>query len=366
MQKARGHAGSVLAEPPRSHRSRARGFRFSVLPWTGFFPPFGRPTGFAIGRHRVLSLAGRSPRIQAGFHVPDPTRVPTRAIAVVAYGTLTRCGAVFQRTSARRRRSLNRRPHDPAGFRRRFRLVPVRSPLLGESRLLSLPPGTEMFQFPGLYAGIPGSLPAGRLPRTSRSLRRPLLRMTPRHPPRALMGLTTPTRPRDPAPPGGRRRIRPPYGRGRPRSPRPRPRLSGARAASERSLDQQGVTFVDELVPLPHFWLCDERPNCQETGRPRASPRRRAIFMARRAADSFRVAPVWPLARGRDSRVGRLPRPAPSGGRGDGHVRAALGAALRREAAGRVLVLRGRWPRGSSSPACSPASGRRRRSIVVA
>ena len=32
----------------------------------------------------------------------------------------------------------------------RFRLSPVRSPLLRGSRLLSLPPGTEMFQFPGL------------------------------------------------------------------------------------------------------------------------------------------------------------------------------------------------------------------------
>src|ERR687883_48452 len=31
---------------------------------------------------------------------------------------------------------------------RRFRLIPVRSPLLGESRLISFPPGTEMFQFP--------------------------------------------------------------------------------------------------------------------------------------------------------------------------------------------------------------------------
>jgi hypothetical protein len=30
----------------------------------------------------------------------------------------------------------------------RFRLFPVRSPLLGESRLLSSPRGTEMFQFP--------------------------------------------------------------------------------------------------------------------------------------------------------------------------------------------------------------------------
>ena len=31
---------------------------------------------------------------------------------------------------------------------RRFRLFPVRSPLLGESQLLSFPAGTEMFHFP--------------------------------------------------------------------------------------------------------------------------------------------------------------------------------------------------------------------------
>ena len=38
----------------------------------------------------------------------------------------------------------------PAGLTyRRFGLVPVRSPLLGESRLLSVPPGTEMVHFPG-------------------------------------------------------------------------------------------------------------------------------------------------------------------------------------------------------------------------
>ena len=32
--------------------------------------------------------------------------------------------------------------------RRRFRLFPVRSPLLGKSSFLSFPAGTEMFQFP--------------------------------------------------------------------------------------------------------------------------------------------------------------------------------------------------------------------------
>ena len=33
-----------------------------------------------------------------------------------------------------------------------FRLVPVRSPLLGESQLISFPEGTEMFQFPSFAA----------------------------------------------------------------------------------------------------------------------------------------------------------------------------------------------------------------------
>jgi hypothetical protein len=32
----------------------------------------------------------------------------------------------------------------------RFSLIPVRSPLLGESRLISFPSGTEMFHFPEL------------------------------------------------------------------------------------------------------------------------------------------------------------------------------------------------------------------------
>ena len=33
-----------------------------------------------------------------------------------------------------------------------FGLFPFRSPLLGESRLISFPPGTEMFHFPGFAA----------------------------------------------------------------------------------------------------------------------------------------------------------------------------------------------------------------------
>ena len=40
----------------------------------------------------------------------------------------------------------------PPGKPDGFGLVRVRSPLLTESLLLSFPPGTEMFQFPGLAA----------------------------------------------------------------------------------------------------------------------------------------------------------------------------------------------------------------------
>ena len=86
--------------------------------------------------------------------------------------------------------------------RRRFGLVPVRSPLLGESLLLSFPPGTEMFQFPGFAsalrtdAGIaPGGLPhsdirasTGICPYTRLfAAYHVLLRLRePRHPPCAL------------------------------------------------------------------------------------------------------------------------------------------------------------------------------------
>ncbi len=95
--------------------------------------------------------------------------------------------------------------------RKRFRLFPVRSPLLGKSRLLSFPPGTKMFQFPGYgssypilfrygycdmtrsgfpHSGIHGSKPACGSPWlfvARYALLRPL---APRHSPYALCSLT--------------------------------------------------------------------------------------------------------------------------------------------------------------------------------
>jgi hypothetical protein len=103
--------------------------------------------------------------------------------------------------------------HDPAAAtpvgltRQWFRLPPVRSPLLGGSRLLSLPRGTKMFQFPRLppaisgsppmtvvglpHSGTPGSQPARGSP--GRIVVRHALRRlsAPRHPPVALCSLIT-------------------------------------------------------------------------------------------------------------------------------------------------------------------------------
>ena len=121
----------------------------------------------------------------------------------VAYGAFTRCGASFQTTSAEMDLSdfpghmVHRWSHDPGRCPDRFRLVPVRSPLLGESRLLSSPPGTEMFQFPGL-CGHPGINARSAAPPGLSQPSTSAMPATPRHPPRALGGLATPTGTRGP------------------------------------------------------------------------------------------------------------------------------------------------------------------------
>ena len=91
-----------------------------------------------------------------------------------------------------------------------FRLIPFRSPLLRESRLISIPPGTEMFHFPGLtlpalfysggstqtllYVGSPirkstGLGLLGASPWLIAAFRVLHLLSVPRHPPYALTNL---------------------------------------------------------------------------------------------------------------------------------------------------------------------------------
>ena len=109
-----------------------------------------------------LALRGGPRRFTPAF--PDPALLgnTTERLIAFAYGAITVCGAAFQTASASNQLcnslevlpNLQVGPTTPLQHRRqavplqRFRLFPFRSPLLRESRLFSLPRGTEMFQFP--------------------------------------------------------------------------------------------------------------------------------------------------------------------------------------------------------------------------
>ena len=105
---------------------------------------------FTIGLTGVFSLAGWSRRIRAGFHVSRVTQDTNRP----PHDSRTELSSsvVELSRSFRSRSKCHSWSYYPAGasLHRRFGLFPVRSPLLGESLLFSLPAGTKMFQFPAL------------------------------------------------------------------------------------------------------------------------------------------------------------------------------------------------------------------------
>src|SRR6201999_3698358 len=87
---------------------------------------------FTIGHARVFRLRGWSPDVQTGFHVSRPTQVLMFRFNIRGCHPLWRS---FPEAS----------DNSTSGTG----LVRVRSPLLTESRLMSFPPATEMFQFAG-------------------------------------------------------------------------------------------------------------------------------------------------------------------------------------------------------------------------
>ena len=174
----------------------------------------------------MFSLGEWSPQIPTGFHVSRGTWEPgpgsPSRFRLRGYHPLWR---TFPDPSANGRFGNSPtspqlvRPSPATPDRQRLRaitpvefwLLPVRSPLLGESRLLSFPRGTEMFQFPrfasaaygfsGGYAsitsrgfphsGIRGSVPACGFPRLIAACHALHRFLAPRHPPSALSSLTT-------------------------------------------------------------------------------------------------------------------------------------------------------------------------------
>ena len=89
---------------------------------------------------------------------PDSHEVPRvsrylgagHALFGFIYEAVTRYGVPFQTSSTAYSKSFMPVLQPRSVETERFGLFPFRSPLLRESRLISFPPGTEMFHFPGL------------------------------------------------------------------------------------------------------------------------------------------------------------------------------------------------------------------------
>ena len=134
------------------------------LPSQGFFSPFPHGTGSLSVAGTYLALGDGPPGFPQGSSCPAVLRSQTREPLSFRLRGLHPVSPTIPDHSAKRSVSYSpaspcRRPVRPCNTAgttltgltyQRFGLFPVRSPLLRESRLLSLPPGTEMVHFPGL------------------------------------------------------------------------------------------------------------------------------------------------------------------------------------------------------------------------
>ena len=147
--------------PPTACRQTVSG---SIsLPSPGFFSPFPHGTGSLSVAGEYLALEGGPPGFLRGCTCPVVLEnAHQRGQCAFVYRTITVFGGPFQSLRlapdlVTRRGNPRERLATPEPIARlRFRLMPVRSPLLRQSRLLSFPRGTEMFQFPPFAADAYG------------------------------------------------------------------------------------------------------------------------------------------------------------------------------------------------------------------
>jgi hypothetical protein len=114
----------------------ACGFRIYFTPLPGFFSPFPHGTGSLSVDYEYLALEDGPPIFRQDFSCPAlllANLVPPPRFRLRGYHPLW---------PAFPDRSANAMAKD-------CRLLRFRSPLLSESRLISVPPATEMFQFTG-------------------------------------------------------------------------------------------------------------------------------------------------------------------------------------------------------------------------
>jgi hypothetical protein len=155
LQKARRHRGML-----GSDRLEAHGFRLSFTPLAGVLFTVPSRYWFPIGRCRYLALGGGPPRFPPDITCPAVlTQLGHPRAPPVAYRALTVSGPPFQRGSAEWHApgegSVAPSPQSVLPPERQRRLArnaaPVWAPprsLAATGGILSLPRGTEMFQFP--------------------------------------------------------------------------------------------------------------------------------------------------------------------------------------------------------------------------
>ena len=118
------------------------------LPSSGFFSPFPHGTCSLSVSQEYLALPDGPGGFAQDFSCPALLRIPLGRITL----RVRNCHplrSVFPDSSPRDHRATARSYYPVyASPHTRFGLFPVRSPLLGESLLFSLPAGTKMFQFP--------------------------------------------------------------------------------------------------------------------------------------------------------------------------------------------------------------------------
>ena len=142
------HPGGLL--PPRATRASVKEprrliklglrlfvcMRFQVYctPLPGFFSPFPHGTGSLSVDHEYLALEDGPPIFRQDYTCPALLVVPSVPLPTFRVRGFHPLWPPFPERSAKSKA-------------KRYRLLPFRSPLLWESRLISVPAVTEMFQF---------------------------------------------------------------------------------------------------------------------------------------------------------------------------------------------------------------------------
>ena len=152
------HAVTTIKEAPTACRRTGSGSL--SLPYSGCFSPFPHGTGTLSVSYEYLALADGPAGFTQDYTCPALLRgtLCLRRLRVRDFHPLR---TDFPDGSPHRSSVQHRGPTTPQGPEPpRFGLLPVRSPLLGESLLFSLPRGTKMFQFPRFASAIADDSPS--------------------------------------------------------------------------------------------------------------------------------------------------------------------------------------------------------------